>query len=54
MLSELYIKFNKNQKKQERKVEINILDKIQEYREYRNNECILSNGYIPNIINSQI
>jgi len=54
MLSNLYIKFNKNQKKQERKVEINILDKIQEYRNYRNNECILSNGYIPNIINSQI
>jgi hypothetical protein len=54
MLSELYIKFNKNQKKQDRTVEINILDKIQEYRNYRNQECILSNGYTPSIINSQI
>lgn len=54
MLGDLYIKFNKNQKKNDRKVEINILDKVNEYRNYRNEECILSNGYIPNIINSQI
>lgn len=54
LLSELYIKFNKNQKKSEREVELNIFDKIKEYKQYRENECRLSNGYIPTIINSQI
>ena len=54
LLSELYIKFNKNQKKEERQVKLNILDKINEYKNYRTNECRLSNGYIPNVINSEV
>ena len=54
LLNDLYIKFNKNQKKSEREVELNIFDKIKEYKQYREDECRLSNGYTPEIINSNI
>lgn len=54
LLGSLYIQFNKNQKKENREIKINILDKINEYKNYRNNECRLSNGFTPNIINSSI
>ena len=54
MLNNLYIQFNKNQQKGEREIKIDILDKINEYKEYRNAECRLSNGHSPNILNSQV
>ncbi len=54
LLNDLYIKFNKDQKKEDREVKLNILDKINEYKNYRENECRLSNGFIPEIINSNI
>ena len=54
MLNNLYIQFNKNQQKGEREIKIDILEKINEYKEYRNAECRLSNGHSPNIINSQV
>ena len=54
LLNNLYIQFNKNQKKDDREIEIDIKDKINEYKNYRNGECRLSNGHSPNIVNSQI
>ena len=54
MLNNLYIQFNKNQQKGEREIKIDILEKINEYKEYRNAECRLSNGHSPNILNSQV
>ena len=53
-LSELYINFNNNQKKQNREIKLNLDEKITEYKTYRTNECRLHNGYNPEIINSQI
>ena len=46
--------FNNNQKKDNRDIKDNISDKIYEYKEYRNNECKLDNGYVPPIINGII
>ena len=54
LLNNLYIQFNKNQKKDDREIEIDIKNKINEYKNYRNGECRLSNGHSPNIVNSQI
>jgi len=54
ILGNLYIQFNKNQKKENREIKLNILDKINEYKNYRNNECRLSNGFTPDIKNSSI
>jgi len=52
-LSEMYINFNKKQKKPERDIKSEFNDKIREYLNYRNEECKLSNGYNPEIINSE-
>ncbi len=54
LLNELYIKFNKEQKKANREVKLDILEKINEYKNYRNEECRLSNGFVPKVINSEI
>ena len=53
-LSDLYINFNDKQKKEKREIKVNLEEKIEEYKTYRNNECRLHNGYNPKIINSQI
>lgn len=53
-LCDIYINFNKKQKKEPREVKRNIEEKIKEYITYRKDECKLSNGYNPNIINSNI
>ena len=53
-LGKLYFNFNKNQKKDERNIKENIKEKINEYKEYRNSECTLDNGYTPPIINGII
>lgn len=53
-LNDLYINFNAKQKKEPRKVKITLAEKIEEYKKYRDSECILHNGYNPNIINSQV
>ena len=53
-LNELYINFNKKQKKEPRIVKDILKDKIQEYQEYRDIETRLHNGFNPEIINSQI
>ncbi len=54
VLCDLYIKFNADQNKGEREIKLNIGDKVDEYKKYREDECRLSNGYTPNIINSLI
>ena len=54
MLSDLYIQFNKSQNKNEREIKPELLDKINEYKNYRNRECRLSNGNNPIILNSQL
>lgn len=53
-LGNLYIQFNKKEKKEDREVKLNIYDKIQEYKIYRDSECRLSNGFTPNILNPKI
>jgi hypothetical protein len=53
-LGDLYINFNKEQKKPDRVIENDLHAKIKEYTEYRFNECKLNNGYNPEIINPQI
>ena len=53
-LGELYIKFNMGQKKEPRPIKALFEEKLKEYIEYRNDECKLNNGYIPNIENSNI
>ncbi len=53
-LNELYINFNKNQKKEPRQVLPIFEDKIKEFINYRNQETRLHNGYNPEIINSQV
>lgn len=53
-LGELYIQFNKKEKKEEREVKLNIYEKIQEYKNYRDTECRLSNGFTPKILNPKI
>jgi hypothetical protein len=53
-LSEMYVNFNKKQKKDERDIKPDIKEKIQEYVFYRNQECKLPNGFNPEIQNSDI
>ena len=53
-LSDLYINFNQKQKKENREIKINLEEKIEEYKNYRTNECRLHNGYNPDIINSTV
>jgi hypothetical protein len=52
-LGKLYINFNNEQKKPEREIKPMINDKIDEYHKYRNDECTLNNGFLPDIINSE-
>jgi len=53
-LSDMYVDFNKKQKKESRDIKEDIEEKIKEYMTYRKQECKLQNGYNPNIINSDI
>ena len=53
-LNKLYINFNKNQEKKDREIKIEFDEKLNEYKEYRNNELRLNNGYTPTIKNSLI
>jgi DNA-directed RNA polymerase subunit RPC12/RpoP len=53
-LSNLYINFNAKQKKITRPIKVTIEEKIDEYKQYRNDECRLHNGYSPIIENSII
>ncbi len=53
-LSEMYINFNQKQKKESRDIKENIEEKVAEYITYRNQECKLTNGYNPEIKNSNI
>ncbi len=52
-LTEMYQDFNREQKKDNREIKIDLEEKIEEYFNYRNQECKLSNGYNPHIINSE-
>jgi hypothetical protein len=51
-LSDMYINFNNKQNKCQREVKTNIKEKINEYLNYRKVECRLSNGYDPDILES--
>jgi len=53
-LSEMYINFNENQKKESRDIKEDIEEKVKEYVTYRRQECKLQNGFNPTIINSEI
>lgn len=53
-LGDLYINFNKKQKKDSRIIKDSFPEKVEEYKDYRINECKLNNGFNPNIINSEI
>lgn len=53
-LNDLYINFNHKQKKEPRQVKLTIEEKMKEYRDYRESETRLHNGYSPNVINSNI
>ncbi len=52
-LSQMYINFNIKQNKPERDIKFSFNEKLQEYINYRNQECTLMNGFTPDIINSQ-
>ena len=51
-LSQMYINFNIKQNKYEREIKFTFDKKLQEYLKYRNEECTLNNGFIPDIIDS--
>ena len=53
-LGEIYINFNKKQKKELRTIKDSFPEKVAEYITYRNQECKLTNGYNPEIKNSNI
>jgi len=53
-LSDMYINFNKKQKKELRTIKDSFPEKVAEYITYRNQECKLTNGYNPEIKNSNI
>lgn len=53
-LNNMYINFNKKQKKEEREIKEEFNEKLNEYISYRTQECKLNNGYNPDIINSQV
>ena len=50
----MYSKFNIKQNKQDRDIKEDIEEKLEEYLKYRKQECKLSNGYNPEVINSPI
>jgi hypothetical protein len=49
-LGDMYLEFNKKQKKQPREIKTSYNEKMDEFINYRNAECRLNNGYIPTII----
>lgn len=53
-LGELYKNFNNLQKKESRDIKNTFAEKVDEYTNYRTEECKLNNGYSPEIINSEI
>jgi hypothetical protein len=53
-LNDLYINFNSKQKKESRPIKISIEEKIKEFKEYRNQETRLHNGFNPDVLNSQV
>jgi hypothetical protein len=53
-LNDLYINFNSKQKKEPRPVKITIEEKIKEFKEYRDQETRLHNGYNPDVLHSQV
>ncbi len=53
-LNNMYINFNKKQKKEEREVKDEFNEKLNEYISYRTQECKLNNGFNPEIMNSQV
>ncbi len=53
-LNNMYLNFNKKQKKGEREVKNDFDDKLHEYMKYRSQECKLNNGFNPEIINSKV
>ena len=53
-LNDLYINFNNKQKKDPREIKVTLEDKIKEYKEYRNIETRLHNGFSPEIFNSNV
>lgn len=53
-LGNLYIEFNKKQKKESRQIKEDFNEKVIEYNNYRTQECKLNNGFNPKIINSSI
>jgi hypothetical protein len=53
-LSQMYIDFNNKQNKPERDIKFLFTEKLQEYMNYRTNECTLVNGFTPDILDSSI
>lgn len=53
-LNNMYLNFNKKQKKTEREVKENFDEKLNEFINYRTQECKLNNGFSPKINNSRI
>jgi hypothetical protein len=53
-LSQMYIDFNIKQNKPERDIKFLFTEKLQEYMNYRTNECTLVNGFTPDILESTI
>lgn len=53
-LNNMYINFNNKQKKEKREVKEDFNEKVNEYVNYRTQECKLNNGFSPEIINSQV
>ena len=50
----MYVNFNKRQQKGKRSVEEGFDEKLNEYINYRTQECKLNNGFNPEIVNSQV
>lgn len=53
-LNNMYLNFNKKQKKEEREIKEDFNEKLNEYVNYRSQECKLNNGFSPEIINSHV
>ena len=53
-LGQIYINFNKKQKKDARVVKNTLPEKVMEYKQYRDSETRLNNGFNPNIENSNL
>lgn len=54
MLTNMYKSYNYDQEKEKRNVSDTLNENINLYKKYRDNELKLSNGYIPDVINSLI